>query len=56
MSDSVRCGALARSLVVPAQPAEVRIGVIHDMTGPLAIAQGYFTYLGTRYAIDRVLK
>ncbi len=62
MTDSVRYGALARSLAcatlalaalaASAQPAEVRIGVIYDMTGPLATAGGYPAYLGTKYAID----
>ena len=64
MTDSVRYGALARRLAcatlalaavaASAQPAEVRIGVIYDMTGPLATAGGYPAYLGTKYAIDMV--
>jgi len=66
MSHSVRCGALARSLIgatlalatlaVPAQPAEVRIGVIYNMTGPPATAGGHAACPGARYAIDMVLK
>lgn len=64
MFDSALYGALMRSLVgvtlaltalaTPAQPAEIRIGVIYDMTGPLASAGGYAAYLGTKYAIDMV--
>jgi branched-chain amino acid transport system substrate-binding protein len=37
-----------------AQPAEIRVGVIYDMTGPLATAGGYAAYLGTKYAVDRI--
>jgi branched-chain amino acid transport system substrate-binding protein len=31
---------------------EVRIGVIYDLTGPMASSGGYPSYLGTKYAID----
>ena len=39
--------------VVAAQGAkEVRIGVIYDLTGPMASSGAYPSYLGTKYAID----
>ena len=38
---------------VAAQGAkEVRIGVIYDLTGPMATSGAYPSYLGTKYAID----
>ena len=38
---------------VAAQGAkEVRIGVIYDLTGPMASSGAYPSYLGTKYAID----
>ncbi len=43
------CGAAS----VAAQPSkEVRIGVIYDLTGPMASSGAYPSYLGTKYAID----
>lgn len=43
------CSAFA----VAAQGAkEVRIGVIYDLTGPMASSGAYPSYLGTKYAID----
>jgi len=47
--------AAAASLAVPAlaqSAKEVRIGVIFDLTGPMASSGSYPSYLGTKYAID----
>ncbi len=38
--------------VVAQGAKEVRIGVIYDLTGPMASSGGYPSYLGTKYAID----
>ena len=37
-----------------AQPKEIKIGVIYDMTGPMAAAGSQASYLGTKYAIDMI--
>lgn len=37
-----------------AQAKEIKIGVIFDLTGPLAAAGSYATYMGTKYAIDMI--
>ena len=37
-----------------AQTKEIKIGVIYDLTGPLAAGGSYAGYLGTKYAIDMI--
>ena len=37
-----------------AQTKEIKIGVIYDLTGPLAAGGSYSGYLGTKYAIDMI--
>lgn len=37
-----------------AQAKEIKIGVIYDLTGPLAAGGSYAAYLGTKYAIDMI--
>jgi branched-chain amino acid transport system substrate-binding protein len=37
-----------------AQAKEIRIGVIYDLTGPLAAGGSHAAYLGTKYAIDMI--
>lgn len=44
----------ASSVGVYAQPKEIKIGVIYDMTGPMAAAGSQASYLGTKYAIDMI--
>ncbi len=39
---------------VHAQAKEIKIGVIYDMSGPLAAGGSYPSYLGTKYAIDMI--
>ena len=45
--------ALAASVSF-AQTKEIKIGVIYDLTGPLAAGGSYAGYLGTKYAIDMI--
>jgi branched-chain amino acid transport system substrate-binding protein len=45
----ILCPALA-----VAQAKEIKVGVIFDLTGPLAAAGSYATYMGTKYAIDMI--
>jgi len=35
-----------------AQAKEIKIGVVYDLTGPLAAGGSNASYLGTKYAID----
>ena len=44
----------ASSVSIYAQPKEIKIGVIYDMTGPMAAAGSQASYLGTKYAIDMI--
>ena len=44
--------ALCAGSVVAQGAKEVRIGVIYDLTGPMASSGAYPSYLGTKYAID----
>ena len=37
-----------------AQAKEIKVGVIYDLTGPLAAGGSYAGYLGTKYAIDMI--
>ncbi|NLD67362.1 MAG: ABC transporter substrate-binding protein [Limnobacter sp.] len=37
-----------------AQEKEIRVGVIYDLTGPLAAGGSYAGYLGNKYAIDMI--
>ncbi|MCM5570036.1 ABC transporter substrate-binding protein [Burkholderiaceae bacterium FT117] len=37
-----------------AQDKQIKIGVIYDLTGPLAAGGSYAGYLGTKYAIDMI--
>jgi len=37
-----------------AQAKEIKVGVIFDLTGPLAAAGSHATYLGAKYAIDMI--
>jgi branched-chain amino acid transport system substrate-binding protein len=39
---------------VLAQGKEIKIGVVYDLTGPLAAGGSYAGYLGTKYAIDMI--
>lgn len=39
---------------VMAQAKEIKVGVIYDLTGPLAAGGSYAGYLGTKYAIDMI--
>lgn len=39
---------------VMAQTKEIKVGVIYDLTGPLAAGGSYAGYLGTKYAIDMI--
>lgn len=39
---------------VMAQGKEMKIGVVYDLTGPLAAGGSYAGYLGTKYAIDMI--
>lgn len=45
---AVACGT------VMAQGKELKIGVVYDLTGPLAAGGSYAGYLGTKYAIDMI--
>lgn len=49
-------GAAAACLAVSAfsQPKEIRIGVIYDLTGPMAASGSMASYLGTKYAIEMI--
>ena len=53
-----KSAALAALTLAPmlalAQGKEIKIGVIYDLTGPLAAGGSFPSYLGTKYAIDMV--
>jgi branched-chain amino acid transport system substrate-binding protein len=47
------CGLLAAAGAL-AQGKEIKIGVIYDLSGPLAAGGSNASYLGTKYAIDMI--
>ena len=47
-------GALSAQMPAHAQDKQLKIGVIYDLTGPLAAGGSYAGYLGTKYAIDMI--
>lgn len=50
LTAAIACSPLG----VFAQAKEIKIGVIYDMTGPMAAAGSQASYLGTKYAIDMI--
>src|SRR6218665_1520472 len=55
---SFRCATLAALAMASggayAQAKEIKVGVVYDMSGPLAAGGSYPSYLGTKYAIDAI--
>jgi len=50
---ALACGVFAATGAL-AQGKELKIGVIYDLTGPLAAGGSNASYLGTKYAIDMI--
>ena len=54
VSAAALAAGLALSPDAQAQDKQIKIGVIYDLTGPLAAGGSYAGYLGNKYAIDMI--
>ncbi|HRO58460.1 MAG TPA: ABC transporter substrate-binding protein [Burkholderiaceae bacterium] len=51
---ALSAGLALAPAVSQAQDKQIRVGVIYDLTGPLAAGGSYAGYLGNKYAIDMI--